>query len=149
MNHSSSITTVGDNNTHLRRQFVNQICCFPWFNSSLCPCGGGGFVGGSGGKESGCNAGDLGSIPGSGRSPGEGNWLPSPVFWPGEFHRLHKWGCKELGMIEWLSFSLFLSISLWRQSIFLTVTYEAFISLCTCCSLFLLLSSESWWLPHT
>ena len=25
------------------------------------------------GKESGCNAGDLGSIPGSGRSPGEGN----------------------------------------------------------------------------
>jgi len=25
------------------------------------------------GKESACNAGDLGSIPGSGRSPGEGN----------------------------------------------------------------------------
>ena len=29
--------------------------------------------GGSGGKESACNAGDLGSIPGLGRSPGEGN----------------------------------------------------------------------------
>ena len=28
--------------------------------------------GGSDGKESACNAGDLGSIPGSGRSPGEG-----------------------------------------------------------------------------
>ena len=28
------------------------------------------------GKESGCNAGDLGSIPGSGRSPGEGNGNP-------------------------------------------------------------------------
>ena len=27
----------------------------------------------SDGKESACNAGDLGSIPGSGRSPGEGN----------------------------------------------------------------------------
>ena len=31
-----------------------------------------GFPGGSAGKESPCNAGDLGSIPGLGRSPGEG-----------------------------------------------------------------------------
>ena len=30
----------------------------------------------SDGKESACNAGDLGSIPGSGRSPGEGNGNP-------------------------------------------------------------------------
>ena len=30
-----------------------------------------GFPGGSDGKESACNAGDLGSIPGLGRSPGE------------------------------------------------------------------------------
>ena len=36
--------------------------------------------GGSNGKESTCNAGDPGSIPGSGRSPGEGNGLPIPVF---------------------------------------------------------------------
>ena len=28
------------------------------------------------GKESACSAGDLGSIPGSGRSPGEGNGYP-------------------------------------------------------------------------
>ena len=32
-----------------------------------------GFPGGSDGEESACNAGDPGSIPGSGRSPGEGN----------------------------------------------------------------------------
>ena len=32
-----------------------------------------GFPGGSDGKESACNAGDLGLTPGSGRSPGEGN----------------------------------------------------------------------------
>ena len=32
--------------------------------------------GGSEGKESACNSGDLGSIPGSGRSPGEGNGNP-------------------------------------------------------------------------
>ena len=31
------------------------------------------FPGGSDGKESACNAGDWGSIPGSGSSPGEGN----------------------------------------------------------------------------
>ena len=31
-----------------------------------------GFPGGSAGKESACNVGDLGSIPGLGRSPGEG-----------------------------------------------------------------------------
>ena len=31
-----------------------------------------GFPSGSDGKESACNAGDLGSIPGSGRAPGEG-----------------------------------------------------------------------------
>ena len=35
-----------------------------------------GFPGGSEVKESACNAGDLGSIPGSGRSPGEGNGNP-------------------------------------------------------------------------
>ena len=32
--------------------------------------------GGSDGKESACDAGDLGSISGSGRSPGEGNGYP-------------------------------------------------------------------------
>ena len=35
-----------------------------------------GFPGGSHGKESDSKAGDLGSIPGSGRSPGEGNGYP-------------------------------------------------------------------------
>ena len=31
------------------------------------------FLGGSDGKESACNAGELGSTPGAGRSPREGN----------------------------------------------------------------------------
>ena len=35
-----------------------------------------GFPGGSDGKESACNEGDLGSIPGSGRFPEEGNGYP-------------------------------------------------------------------------
>jgi len=35
-----------------------------------------GFPGGSAGKESACNAGDLGLVPGLGRSPGEGIGYP-------------------------------------------------------------------------
>ena len=35
-----------------------------------------GFLGGLDGKKSACNAGDPGSIPGSGRLPGEGNGNP-------------------------------------------------------------------------
>ena len=39
-----------------------------------------GFPGGSDGKESACNARDVGLIPGSGRSPGEGNGYPLQYF---------------------------------------------------------------------
>ena len=39
------------------------------------------FLGGSAGKESTCNAGDLGLIPGSGRSPGEGIGYPLQYSW--------------------------------------------------------------------
>ena len=35
-----------------------------------------GLLGGSAGKESTCNEGDLGLIPGLGRSPGQGNGYP-------------------------------------------------------------------------
>ena len=63
-----------------------------------------GFPGDSVGKESTCKAGDLGSIPGLGRSPGEGNCLPTPVFWPGDFHGLYSpWGRKESDTTEWVS----------------------------------------------
>ena len=60
------------------------------------------------GKESACNAGDTGDvglIPGSGRSPG-GKWHPTPVFLPGEFHGQRRreghssWGRRELDMTE-------------------------------------------------
>ena len=43
-----------------------------------------GFPGGLEVKESPWNAGDLGSIPGSGKSPGEGKWQPTPLLLPGE-----------------------------------------------------------------
>ena len=43
-----------------------------------------GFPGGSDGKESTCNAGDPGSIPGWGRFPWRREWKPAPVFLTGE-----------------------------------------------------------------
>ena len=45
-----------------------------------------GFPLGLSSKESTCNAGGTGSIPGSGRSPGEGNGWPTPVLLPGKSH---------------------------------------------------------------
>ena len=41
-----------------------------------------GLPGGSAGKVSACNVQDPGSIPGTGRSPGEGNGNPLQYFWP-------------------------------------------------------------------
>ena len=36
--------------------------------------------------------------------PLEREWLPTPVFWPGEFHGLNSpWGCKEVDTTEQLS----------------------------------------------
>ena len=46
----------------------------------------GDFPGGSDGKESACNAGDLGLMPGLGRSPGEENGYSLQYSLPGEFH---------------------------------------------------------------
>ena len=40
-----------------------------------------GFLGGLYSKESACNAGDLGSLPGWGRSPGEGIGYPCQYSW--------------------------------------------------------------------
>ena len=72
------------------------------------------FPCGSAGKESACNAGDLGSIPGLGRSPGEGKGYPLQysglensmdyIVHAGEFHGLYSpWGLKESDMTKRLS----------------------------------------------
>ena len=42
--------------------------------------------------------------PWAGKSPWRRERQPTPVFWPGEFHRLHiPWGSEELDMTEQLS----------------------------------------------
>ena len=63
-----------------------------------------GFPGGSDGKESAYNAGELDLIPGSGKIPWRREWLCTPVFWPGEIHGLYgPCGHKELDTAEQLS----------------------------------------------
>ena len=64
------------------------------------------FSGGSDGKESACNSGDQGSIPGLGRAPAGGHGNPlqySCLGNPQGQRRLvgySSWGHKELGMTE-------------------------------------------------
>ena len=67
--------------------------------------------GGSDGKESACNAKDLGLIPVLGRSPGGRERLPTPVFLPGESHGQRSlvgyspWGHTDSDTTEQLSIS--------------------------------------------
>ena len=62
------------------------------------------FLHGSDSREPAYNKGDVGLISGSGRSPGEGKWLTTPIFLPEEFHGQRslagysQWGHKELDM---------------------------------------------------
>ena len=59
-----------------------------------------GFPGGSAGKESVCNAGDLGSIPGLGRSPGEGKGHPLQYSGLENSMDCTPWGRKESDTTE-------------------------------------------------
>ena len=71
-----------------------------------------GFPCGYSGKESACNVGDLGLIPGLRRSPGEGKGYP--LQYSGLENSMDyvysPWGCKESDRTEWLSLSLWASL---------------------------------------
>ena len=83
---------------------IKQNCpCIFSINTSIL-----GFPGGSDGKESDCNAEDPSLVPGSGRFPWRKEWLPTPVFLPGEFQAGYSlWGHKELNMTKLLTLSLY------------------------------------------
>ena len=59
-----------------------------------------GFPDSSVGKESACKAGDLGSIPRLGRSPGEGQGYPLQYSGLENYSLYSPLGCKELDMTE-------------------------------------------------
>ena len=60
----------------------------------FCFAGDFGFLDGSDSKESACNEGDLGSVPGLGRSLGEGNGYPLP------YSSLKNSGTEEPGSLQ-------------------------------------------------
>ena len=68
-----------------------------------------GFLGGSAVRNLPANAGDMGSIPGSGRAPGGGNGKPlqysclKKIPWTEELGRLQSWTRKESDTTEWPS----------------------------------------------
>ena len=63
---------------------------------------GGGFSCGSAAKESACNVGDLGSIPGLGRSPGEGKGYP--LQYSGLENSVQSMGSQRVGH-DWATFT--------------------------------------------
>ena len=73
-----------------------------------------GFPDGSDRKESACDAGDPGLIPGSERFSGEGNSNPFQYTClensrdRGDWWGYSPWGCKELDLTEQLTLSLFI-----------------------------------------
>ena len=82
-------------------QLISMYICGIWY-------GMGGFPGSSDGKESVCNAGDLASIPGLGRSPGEENGnsfqyscLENPMDWGAWWATVH--GVSKSWTWQWLS----------------------------------------------
>ena len=93
-----------------------------------------GFPGGSDGKSSASNAGDPGSIPGLGRSPGRRKWQSIPGPLPRKFHGWRSlvgyssWGHKELDYI-------LDSYQIYNLHIFLPF--------CSCLFYFLMVSSKA------
>ena len=74
------------------------------------------FAGGSDDKGSSCNAGDLGAIPGLGRSHGEGNGYPLQYSGLENPHGQRSlagyspWGHKEWNMTEQLSHTIMMTL---------------------------------------
>jgi len=114
------------------------------------------FPGGSDGKESACNVGDPGSIPGSERFPGGGN--DNPLQYSGLEKPMDRsvvgyssWGHKEPDRSQWLndnklirrpfawlpSFSLFFTFSLWHFPF--NISFEPLVNP---------LATESWFSPY-
>ena len=88
-------------------------CLEPGLSIFLNTCFGG-FPSGSDSKESACNAGDSGSVPGSGRSPGEvngypcqysclGNWKKRKSHGQRSLAGYSAWDCKESDTTEQLA----------------------------------------------
>ena len=83
--------------------FIDAVCCFTiiHFDIDLFSLGISSWLKG---KASACNVGDLGLIPGPGRSPGEGNGNPLQYSCLKNSMGYNPWGCKQSDTTERLHF---------------------------------------------
>ena len=91
-----------------------------------------GFPGSSEGKESTCNVGDLGSIPGLGRSPGEGNPLQYSGLENSMDCVVHK--VAKLDMTEQLSLDIYPGVELLDHLIAQFFSFLRNLHAHSCCS---------------
>ena len=118
--------------------FLNEIGSTSWLIYSFLFCKGG-FPGGSVVRNPPVNAEDteeVGSIPGSERSPGGGNG--TPIFLPGEFHGQRilvgysLWGLKELDMTEHSCTCTSYPVNLCIKYVTLCIIFILFLSYIIC-----------------
>ena len=83
----SEVQLVKNSPATQESRFDFWVRMFPWRRDRLPTPVFLGFPSGSDSKEYACNVGDLGSIPGLGRSPGGGHCNPLQLFLPGESPR--------------------------------------------------------------
>ena len=86
-----------------------------------------GFPGGSDGKESACNAGDPGSVPGLERSPGEGHGNPLQYLclenpmdrgaWRATVHGVAKHGTQLSDSLKKKKVNLTICNNFWKKSV--------------------------------
>ena len=77
-----------------------------------------GFPGGSAGKEPACDAGDLGLIPGLGRSPGEGKGYPLQYSGlENSTDSISPWHYEESDTTEWLSVTSTMRQKAWKNKV--------------------------------
>ena len=97
---------------HRRPWFYSWVGKTPWRRDRLPTPVSLGFPCGSAGKESACNAGDLGLVPGLGRSPGGGHGNPLHYSCLENPHGQRSlggyspWGCKDSDRTEQLNTDL-------------------------------------------
>ena len=96
----------------LRRPwFGSWVGKIPWRRDRLSSSLFLGFPGGSDGKESACNAGDPGLVPGLGRSTGEGKGYPLQYSWASLVAQLIEWSFKSKSDFGASSFNIKLTFS--------------------------------------
>ena len=103
--------------------FLEEISSLSHFVMCVCM----GYPGGSAGKESACNVGNLGLIPGLGRSPGEGNSCPLQYTGLENPMDCSLWGCKVSDTTVNFHFSLYVCVCV-----------------CVCVCIHTILSSVHW-----